>query len=177
MEKQINKAKLALENRQAIKRHKFLTTGQTEAVLNQILIDKTKLQLGIKGYYTNLSLKNEEIISRYHDLWKIEKAFRISKSDLLIRPVFHFKKATIEAHILICYIAFALSRSVQQKVYVLDERLSVEKIREVLSRVEASVLEDKETGQLYRMPSKLDREAATIYRAVGVQRSQQVAKV
>lgn len=113
MEKQINKAKLALENRQAVKRHKFLTTGKTEAVLNQGLIDKTKLQLGIKGYYTNLPLSNETIISRYHDLWKIEKSFRISKSDLLTRPIFHFKRTAIEAHISICMVALAVLKFVE----------------------------------------------------------------
>lgn len=113
MEKQISKAKLALKNRQTVKRHKFLTTGKTEAFLNQSLIDKTKQQLGIKGYYTNLALPNETVISWYRDLWKIEKAFRISKSDLLTRPIFHFKKATIEAHILICVVALAVLKFVE----------------------------------------------------------------
>lgn len=130
MEKQINKATLALENRQAVKRHKFLTTGKTEAVLNQELIDKTKRQLGIKGYYTNLSLPDEQIISQYHALWKIEKSFRISKSDLLARPVFHFKRATIEAHILICMTALAVIKFVEIETNI-SARNFVEKLTDV----------------------------------------------
>jgi hypothetical protein len=113
MDKQIEKAKSALENNHAVKRLKFLTSGKAITSLNQALIEKTKLQLGIKGYYTNLTLPNETIISRYHDLWKIEKAFRISKSDLLVRPIFHFKRPTIEAHLLICVTALSVIKFVE----------------------------------------------------------------
>jgi len=147
-------------------------------VLKKSRIEEDARWDGLHGIITNdTSAGAIELLQRYRGLWVIEESFRINKHSLAMRPIYHFKPQRIKAHILICYIAFALSRFVQQRVCVLDERLSVEKIREVLSRVEASVLEDKETGQLYKMPSKLDREAATIYRAVGVQRSQQVAKV
>jgi transposase len=44
---------------------------------------------GLKGYLTNAKLSNNEIIENYQNLWQIEKAFRIAKTDLKIRPVFH----------------------------------------------------------------------------------------
>lgn len=150
MEKQISKAKLALENRQTVKRHKFLTTGKTETLLNQELIDKTKLQLGIKGYYTNLSLPNEVIISRYHDLWKIEKAFRISKSDLLVRPVFHFKRAAIEAHILICMTALAVIKFVE-----IETNLSARNFVEMLKDVTDALIYNPKTNEEFFWRSEI----------------------
>jgi len=62
--------------------------------------------LGIKGYYTNLEeniVNNNTIIERYHELYKIEHAFRITKSDLQTRPIFHFKEEPIKLHLLISF--------------------------------------------------------------------------
>jgi transposase len=83
-----------------------------------VLVEKTKKLLGIKGYYTNLEVSaadNQMIIERYHDLYKIEQAFRISKSDLQTRPVFHFKEQPIKLHILICFMALVISKHIELK--------------------------------------------------------------
>lgn len=114
-EKQINKAQLVLDRKMPTKRLKFLTGEKTTPILNQTLIDRTKLLWGIKGYCTDLSLPNEAIIARYHNLWQVEKSFRMSKSDLLMRPVYHFKKEAIEAHILICVMALAAAKFMELK--------------------------------------------------------------
>lgn len=119
MEKQIAKAKKLLEKKEDIKRTKFLTNKEkkkTEQILNTALIEKTKLLLGIKGYYTNLSQEsNKTIIDHYHNLWHVELAFRIAKSDLGMRPIYHFKKQTVEAHILICFMALAVCKYMELK--------------------------------------------------------------
>ena len=70
---------------------------------------------GIKGYYTNLEKSNRFIIKQYHYLWNIEKAFRISKTDLKVRPVYHFKINPIESHILICFMALAVVKYMEIK--------------------------------------------------------------
>jgi Transposase DDE domain len=96
MEKQIVKAEKQLEKKEGIKRTKFLKNKddtKTEQILNTALIAKTKLLLGIKGYYTNLIEEaNKTIIDHYHTLWHVEHAFRIAKSDLAARPIFHHKR-------------------------------------------------------------------------------------
>ncbi len=80
------------------------------------MIEKTTLLLGIKGYYTNLvDTDNKTIIDHYHNLWQVEKAFRIAKSDLQMRPIYHFKRPTIEAHILICFMALAACKYIELK--------------------------------------------------------------
>jgi len=119
MEKQIAKAKLQLEKKMPVKRIKFLKNKdkkKTDQILNIDLIEKTKMLLGIKGYYTNLSgTDNKTVIDQYHNLWQVEKAFRIVKSDLQARPIYHFKKQTIEAHILICFMSLAACKYMDLK--------------------------------------------------------------
>ncbi len=59
----------------------------------------------LKGYLTNTELSAEQIYAAYHNLWTVELAFRIAKSKLEVRPMFHFTRKRIEAHICICFVA------------------------------------------------------------------------
>lgn len=107
-QKQLDKAKQILKGQRPANRNRFLVKDpSTQYSLNAALIEKTELLMGIKGYCTNLDLPEKMVIDRYRDLWQIEKAFRLSKNDLEARPVYHFKKQTIAAHILICVTALA----------------------------------------------------------------------
>ena len=58
---------------------------------------------------------NKTIIDRYHELYKIEQAFRVSKNDLQTRPIFHFKEEPIKLHILICFMALVISKHIELK--------------------------------------------------------------
>lgn len=116
MEKQIEKAKLIIENPSKNKKLKFTKSNGQKIELNQKLIEKTKKLLGIKGYYTSLDesmIDNQTIINRYHELYKIEQAFRISKHDLQTRPIFHFKEDPIKLHILICFMALVIAKHIE----------------------------------------------------------------
>ncbi len=118
MNKQIKKAESLLKSSQSIKRAKFVKNkDKSRYELNSELIEKTKKLLGVKGYYSNLSAEtsNAEIVKQYHNLWKIEQAFRIAKSDLEIRPIYHFKEQAIQAHILICFMALAVCKYMEIK--------------------------------------------------------------
>jgi transposase len=118
MEQQIEKAKGVIQQPSKNKRIKFIRTEGSKIELNKALIEKTTKLRGIKGYYTNLEpsvADNETIIKRYHELYKIEQAFRISKNDLQTRPIFHFKEQPIKLHILICFIALVISKHIELK--------------------------------------------------------------
>jgi transposase len=118
MEKQIKKAQEFLKNPKDVKRTKFLKSSDKKIyAINDSLIEKTKLLLGIKGYYTNLdmSVSNQDIISHYHNLWHVEQAFRVAKNDLESRPIFHFKEDAIRVHMLICFMALAVSKYMEIK--------------------------------------------------------------
>jgi transposase len=116
MEKQIEKAKGIIETPSKNKKAKFIKTKGEQIELNQRLIEKSNKLLGIKGYYTNLDEKtanNQTIIELYHELYKIEQAFRISKHDLQTRPIFHYKEDPIRLHILICFMALVVSKRIE----------------------------------------------------------------
>lgn len=129
-----------------LKRSRFIkeTTSSTY-VLNSELIQKDELLDGIKGYYTNLeNLDSHLIVSRYHDLWKIEKAFKIAKSDLLARPIFHRKRDSIEVHILIVFISLCVVKSIE-----LYSGLSIRKIKDLIWDVLDIKLKDDLTGKTF----------------------------
>ncbi|MCZ2222170.1 MAG: IS1634 family transposase [Chitinophagales bacterium] len=117
MEKQLRKAELLVANPSKNKKAKFIKAiGRDKVEINKGLIDKTKKLLGIKGYYTNMDesqSSNTLIIERYHELYKIEQNFRIAKNDLETRPIFHFKEEPIKLHVLICFMALAVSRKIE----------------------------------------------------------------
>jgi transposase len=121
MEKQIEKARQVIEKPSKNKKLKFTQTDGLEISLNQTLIDKTHKLLGIKGYYTNIESSvadNSTIIQRYHELYRIEQAFRISKNDLQTRPIFHYKEQPIKLHMLICFMALVVSKHIELKTEI-----------------------------------------------------------
>lgn len=118
MDKQIEKAKLVIEKPSKNKKVKFTKTTEEKLEINQDLIEKSKKLLGIKGYYTDIEediVSNRTIIERYHELYKIEQNFRVAKSDLETRPIFHFKEEPIRLHILICFMALVISKHIELK--------------------------------------------------------------
>jgi len=82
---------------------------------------------GLKGFNTNTNLTSKEVIAAYGNLWTVEKAFRISKSDLRTRPIYHRKHDRIKAHICICFMAYALYKELERRLYINDAGVSIEK--------------------------------------------------
>jgi transposase len=127
--KQLDKSNYQVHNPNQVKRKARFVTETTKAVftINEELVKQDQLREGIKGYYTNLELNERltaiDIVARYHDLWHVEKAFRITKSDLEARPVFHHKQETIQAHILIVFISLCIAKSIE-----LLTKLSIKKV-------------------------------------------------
>jgi len=95
--------------------NKFLDlVGEVKVELNMEKIKKDEKWDGLKGYITNTKLKSEEIIENYRHLWEIEKAFRISKTDLKVRPIYHYKKRRIESHICIAFVAYTIWKELER---------------------------------------------------------------
>jgi hypothetical protein len=113
IDKQVAKAKKALSGQIPANRTKFLTIKAKSKQLNQKLIDKAKALAGIKGYVTNLDIPDEEVIAHYHQLFQIEATFRMAKSDLRARPIYHHNRDAIEAHLTIVLAALAISRNIE----------------------------------------------------------------
>lgn len=81
---------------------------------------------GLKGYNTNTKLDPNEVIFAYGNLWVVEKAFRISKTDLKTRPIYHRKNQRIKAHICICFMAYTLYKELERRLYLNKTGISIE---------------------------------------------------
>lgn len=90
---------------------------------------------GLKGYLTNTSLTKDEVIENYRQLWHIEKAFRISKTDLRIRPIYHHLQRRIEAHICIAFCAYKIYRELDRQLKEKKMEMSPEKAIDVLKTI------------------------------------------
>jgi transposase len=116
IDEQVTKAERAVDGKAPVKRNRYIKlTGATKSV-NRDLETKTRALAGLKGDTTNLtSVSAEFVIDAYHQLWRIEKSFRMSKHDLQARPIYHHKRESIEAHLSIVFAALAVSHWIEHK--------------------------------------------------------------
>ena len=122
--------------------------------------------MGIKGYYTNLEeevVSNTMVIERYHELYKIEQAFRISKNDLQTRPIFHFKEQPIKLHVLICFMALVISKHIE-----LDTRQSIRKFITECKKVTDARIFNQITNKEIRIRTKLSPEILKILQSLNL---------
>jgi transposase len=111
--------------------------GETTLSINYDKYNGDAKWNGLKGYLTNTDLSNEEVIRQYKQLWHIEKTFRISKTDLRIRPIFHYLKKRIEAHICISFAACVIYKELEQQLAKEKSQLSPEKVIDILKTIYA----------------------------------------
>ncbi len=91
---------------------------------NQKIIEDEKLD-GIKGFVTNdFTLTANEIIEHYNNQYEVERAFRISKTDLKIRPIYHRLETRIKAHILISFVSYAIYKEFERKLKINDVKFN-----------------------------------------------------
>ena len=109
--------------------NKFLDISKDITVsINYDKIEEDARWDGLKGYITNTDLDAKEVIKQYHGLWVVERAFRIGKSNLEMRPMFHFTPKRIEAHICICFVAYKVYKELERTIRQLGIGMSVDKV-------------------------------------------------
>lgn len=105
---------------------------------------------GLKGYLTNTKLSKDEVIESYNHLWKIEKAFRISKNDLKIRPIYHRLQKRIEAHITINFIAYKMYKELERLLFEKKASISCEQAIEIAKTIYSVDITDPNTGNSFK---------------------------
>lgn len=116
IDQQVAKAKKAVAGHAPVKRNRFVGISGEQRYLKADIEQKARDLAGRKAYITNLAPEKasaEYVIGAYHQLWHIEKAFRMSKHDLAARPVFHRAKDSIDAHLSIVTAALALAQRLE----------------------------------------------------------------
>ena len=89
--------------------------------------ERDACEYGLKGYLTNTDIPIQDVYTAYHNLWHVERAFRIAKSKIEIRPMFHFTRKRIEAHICICFVALKVYKELERMLKVSEVKMSVDK--------------------------------------------------
>lgn len=136
LEKQVRTGKLTKSSINNRGYNKYL---KLEGELN-VKIDLEKFNQdaqwdGLKGYITNSSLTKGEILENYHHLWKIEKAFRIAKTDLKIRPIYHRLQRRIEAHICLTFAAYKVYKELERQLKEKQVPYSATKVIEIAQSI------------------------------------------
>lgn len=129
LEKAYNKGTLTKDNINKRGYNKFLKMeGDVKVTINYEKLDADAKWDGLKGYLTNTDIPVEEVYTAYHNLWHVEKAFRIAKSKIEIRPMFHFTRRRIEAHVCICFVALKVYKELERLLKLSSINMSVDKV-------------------------------------------------
>jgi transposase len=167
LEKQIKAGKLTKSNINNKGYNKYLKlVGDVSIEINYEKFNNDKSWDGLKGYRTNTQLSDKQVIENYKNLWYIEKAFRMSKTDLRIRPIYHRLRHRIEAHICISFTAYCIYKELERVLYKEKSNLSLKKSADLthnMYQITYTLPESKHTkSQLLRM----DNEQEELYQII-----------
>ena len=134
LEKQIRQGKLTKSSINNKGYNKYLKmTGDVRLEIDYEKYRDDARWDGLKGYYSNSKLPVNEIIENYNQLWQIEKEFRIAKTDLKIRPVYHRLPRRIEAHICLTFVAYKVYKELERQLKEIKATISANKAIEIAS--------------------------------------------
>lgn len=167
LEKQIRRGRLTKSNINNRGYNKYLKlTGDVTIEIDYDKFNNDKEWDGLKGYVTNTKLIDKEVIENYKNLWHIEKAFRMSKTDLRIRPIYHRLQNRIEAHICISFTAYCIYKDLERVLHEQNSSLSLKRAAELthnMYQITYTLPDSKHTkSKLLNM----DEEQAELYRII-----------
>jgi hypothetical protein len=150
---------------------KFTTVKKgSEVTLNQSAVDEDIAWDGFHGISVSkgANLSAKEALSRYADLWHVEETFRVTKTTLRARPIFHWRPHRVLSHVMICFITLFLERTLELLLRRAGTPLSPDRIRYALSQMHSILVEDEESGRLGQIESNLSEDAKAICAVLGL---------
>jgi len=167
LEKQIKSGKLTKSNINNRGYNKYLKmNGKVNIEIDYGKYEADSCWDGLKGYITNTELEPNLVIEHYNNLWYIEKAFRMSKTDLRIRPIYHRVRRRIEAHICISFTAYCIYKELER---VLNEEkldISIVNAVELTYNMFELTYTVPETNRLIKKLLQMDEKQAELYKIV-----------
>ena len=121
---------------------------------------------GIKGYVTNTTLARDEVIASYSNLWFIERAFRMNKFDLAVRPIFHRLRNRIEGHICICFTAYTIMLELERILKAAKSEITIYRAQELVKNMYAITYTLPKSRQTKRVYLGMDEEQSELCRLV-----------
>lgn len=167
LEKQVKSGKLTKSNINNKGYNKYLKLdGEVSIKIDYEKFKQDYAWDGLKGYITNTQLSDKEVIENYRNLWHIEKAFRMSKTDLRIRPIYHRLKHRIEAHICISFTAYSIYKELERILYKEKSTLSVRKAAELTHNMYQLTFMLPESKHTKSILLKMDDQQAELFRII-----------
>lgn len=140
--------------------------GEATISIDMDAFDKDAAWDGLKGYVTNTKLPDEDVIGNYHNLWFIERAFRMNKTDLRIRPMYHRLRNRIEGHICICFCAYVLQLETERLLKAAGSDITVDKARELVKTMYALTYTKPGHTRPSKVMLRMDPQQQELYRLV-----------
>lgn len=167
LRQQIKSGKLTKENINNKGYNKFLTmTGTMNISIDENKIKEDAKWDGLKGYITNSTLSSKRVVDNYMQLWQIERAFRISKTDLRIRPMHHYLKRRIEAHISISFVAYTIYKELQHLLKKKRIAISPKRATELTHNMYELEYYLPTSNQTKKSLLKMDAEQQVLYNTI-----------
>jgi len=164
LEKQIKSGKLTKSNINNRGYNKYLKLeGKVNVTIDYEKFNTDKAWDGLKGYITNTKLNKKKVIENYNNLWYIEKAFRMSKTDLRIRPIYHRIEDRIRAHVCIAFTAYCVYKELERILYNEKSSLSLKKAVELTHNMYQITYTLPESKHTKSKLLKMDDEQMEIY--------------
>ena len=136
LEKAVQKGKLTKKHINNRGYNKYLhLSGEVDIKIDYEKIKQDAKWDGLKGYITSTQMNAADVIDNYKQLWHIEKAFRISKTDLRIRPIYHRLAHRIQAHLIIAFCSYKLYKELERQLKEKELNLSAEKAVEIMQSI------------------------------------------
>ena len=144
--------------------NKFLQlSGEVKIEIDETKIAQASRWDGLKGYLTNTSYSPELVIETYGQLWHVEKAFRISKTDLRIRPMYHYRRKRIEAHVLIAFVAYTIYKELERRLIEGQMPISPQRAIELTQTMYELYFELPNDPEMQHVLLKMDNEQQMLY--------------
>ena len=140
--------------------------GEARIDIDMDAFEKDAAWDGLKGYVTNTKLSEEEVIGNYHNLWFIERAFRMNKTDLQIRPMYHRLRNRIEGHICICFCAYVLQLEIERLLKAAGSDITVDKARELVKTMYALTYTKPGHTRSIKVMLRMDPQQQELYQLV-----------
>jgi transposase len=167
LEKRIKSGKLTKSSINNRGYNKYLKLeGEVSIEIDYDKFDKDQQWDGLKGYITNTELEDKHVIENYKNLWQIEKAFRMSKTDLRIRPIYHHLKHRIEAHICLSFVAYSIYKELERVLYENKSSLSLKKAAEITHNIYQVTYQLPDSKQYKSKLLNMDNEQKELYEII-----------
>ena len=160
--KMLERAEKVADGTRPLKKDRFVKFTDTATEVDWSLVERARYLAGLKGYVTNIPegvMDGARVVAAYQDLYQVERSFRMAKSDLAARPMYHRLRDSIEAHLTVVFAALAVSREAQART-----GLSIKKILQTLRPLRSATI--SLGGQQVTAPPHIPDDAQSLLDAL-----------